>query len=667
MLGGIVQAATFALAVGLALAGSSDALGILSVQGGCAVFVWSLCWLHLRLRRRAAEEALDLEAAERRRREQGLQSLFAEAEAEMGVAARNLRHMENYVAPAAGILLALALVSPALWFGGRMAVEGKNLQTIFAELSPFAAERALAIAFGALAAAIVCFFMGMYVAGLAREREWWPLRAGAGNLLATAFFMGITAVGLAFTNRAFLSDWPDKIMAWACWGWMALQAVEIAANLVLDLYRPRVAGVEPRPAYDSRLSGLLAEPRGLFHTFAHTLDYQFGFRVSETWFFRFLEKAFAPLLAVWLLTFYLLTAFVYVRPGEAAIIERWGTPAGVAHLPTRDEEWDLMPAPLGPGLHLKPPWPFAVARTVPVERLQTIYTGFAYKDEKEYEEKIKSLGEKVVQWNAEHLDKEQKYIMPMAEEEARTPLAAISSHAPTAEKMPDVLYISVVFVLEYRLGNRPGDIYRYVYNHADPRAAISAYLEREISAYLAGADFWHLMVDASGKVRSDLCARVNAAFREARLGVEAVGLRIQNLHPPAGDVGKSFQEVLASRQERESLVLAAEAEAIRIRGLTPSEQNRLITEAAAYRHRQAAVAEAEKDRFRSQIKAFAVAPLAYRMRVAYQALEEVLAKCSLVIHPPHIEVRVDDSKSLTPAELEIQQAIVEQAEKERKP
>ncbi|MCX7935016.1 MAG: SPFH domain-containing protein, partial [Planctomycetota bacterium] len=584
-----------------------------------------------------------------------------------GVAARNLRHLENYLAPAASILTALALLSPALWLGGRMLWEDKSLQTLFAEMSPFITERALAIAFGAIAAAIACFFVGMYAAGLARERAWWPLRAGAGNLLATAFFLGLIAVGLAFSQRALLGDWPDKILAWLCWGWMALQAVEILINLVLDLYRPRVAGVEPRPAYDSRLSGLLAEPSGLFRTFAHTLDYQFGFRVSETWFFRFLEKAFAPLLGVWLTTFYLLTAFFYVRPGEAAIVERLGVPEGVARLPERDEEWDSMPPPLAPGLHLKWPWPFAAARIVPVERLQTIYTGFAYKDEKDYAEKIKTLGEKVVQWSAEHVEKEQKYIMPMAAEEETEARPTAQPARAAAEKTPDVLYISGVFVLEYRLGSRPGDIYRYVYNHADPRAAVAACFEREISAYLAGADFWSLMVDRRGDVRSHLSERVNAALRSARLGVEAVGVRIQNLHPPAGEVGKSFQEVLASRQERESLVLAAEAEAIRIRGLAPSEQNRLITEATAYRHRQAVVAEAEKDRFRSQVRAFAVAPSAYRMRAAYQALEEMLAKCNLVIHPPHIELRVDDSKSLTPAELEIQRTIVEQAEKEKKP
>ena len=80
-------------------------------------------------------------------------------------------------------------------------------------------------------------------------------------------------------------------MARALCGLLGLMAVETLITLLLEIYRPRVKGKVERPLYDSRLVGLLGQPEGLFTTAAQALDYQFGFKVSETWFFRLFEKA----------------------------------------------------------------------------------------------------------------------------------------------------------------------------------------------------------------------------------------------------------------------------------------------------------------------------------------------------------------------------------------
>ncbi len=60
--------------------------------------------------------------------------------------------------------------------------------------------------------------------------------------------------------------------------------------LLLEIYRPRVKGKVARPVYDSRFAGLLGQPESLFTTAAKTIDYQFGFNVSETWFFQLVKK-----------------------------------------------------------------------------------------------------------------------------------------------------------------------------------------------------------------------------------------------------------------------------------------------------------------------------------------------------------------------------------------
>ena len=114
-LGGFLLQAVFALVV-LVLAGQTASKGLwLTVpQMSLAVFFWLVTYLHLRMRRLAAEEAIDLEEAERRRQRQGMEALFTEAGE--GPAGRNLRHMDRVLAPAISLLLALGLLAPTAYF-----------------------------------------------------------------------------------------------------------------------------------------------------------------------------------------------------------------------------------------------------------------------------------------------------------------------------------------------------------------------------------------------------------------------------------------------------------------------------------------------------------------------------------------------------------------------
>ena len=120
--------------------------------------------------------------------------------------------------------------------------------------------------------------------------------------------------------------WAEVAVTFIIPGIMALVGVELVLNLILDIYRPRVPGRERRPPYESRLLGLFAEPQGVLKTVAATLDYQFGFEVSETWFYHFMEKAILPLLLVQVVSLWLLTMIVVVNPNEVAFVEVFGKP-----------------------------------------------------------------------------------------------------------------------------------------------------------------------------------------------------------------------------------------------------------------------------------------------------------------------------------------------------
>src|SRR5581483_1741504 len=106
------------------------------------------------------------------------------------------------------------------------------------------------------------------------------LRPGASYLLLGAYLIGLATASLAAAEFGFPR--VDHYVARALCVILTLVAVETVLNLILEIYRPRTRGEQARVLYDSRLIGMLSQPESLITTAAQALDYQFGFKVSET-------------------------------------------------------------------------------------------------------------------------------------------------------------------------------------------------------------------------------------------------------------------------------------------------------------------------------------------------------------------------------------------------
>jgi len=587
--------------------------------------------------------------------------------------------MEHYLMPIWCSVIIIALASPVLYF----LFTGRTVwAALAADTAGMTGDSILPCAFISLALAFLMFLCGMYAAGLSRARGCSIIRAGGGYMISTALGFVLVALALFAATRAWGEGMGDDIASAIIVIWMLLQSIEVLVNLVMDIYRPRVAGVDPRPAYDSRLSGLLAEPAGLFRTFAHTMDYQFGFKISETWFFHFLEKALAPLIVVWLLTFYLLTCLVVVRPQDTLIIERFGRPRGLSQLPMEDAAWDRdLPAILGPGLHLKLPWPLEKSRFIPRESVETIYSGFDAMDEAEAEKKAKEIQSKLTSWDSEHVDKEIFYLMPMTSdmrtiidedspEETRVSTMSLGiseeegAGTLTSISQVDALMISGAFTLSYCIGDRRGDPYRYAYRAVEPVKVLRSMFEREITARLSGSDFWDVMVNHPTKLERDLFETVTEKAKD--YGFKILSVTVNNLHPPAGDVGKSFQEVLAAMQKKEATILEAEAGREQILGLISGKALEITEKAESDRHRIVTLAKSRSDLFKNRLEAYNKSPSVFLNRARSEALAEALTKVYLVAHPEGVQIRLDKTRVTSPEQTQMFTTILGEMAKEQR-
>jgi len=558
-------------------------------------FVWLGAFIHQRLRRLADEEAHTAQALAAEPGRAPGSSLFEGDSSDLLSARSRLAQFEKYFLPVFSILVFLALAAASYLLLRQLVTTPKP-----PAIQPI--QRALMAAVVFVGIAFVSFLLAMYTAGLATQAPWRPVRPGASYSMSCA-------VASLFVVLALGGDWCEFPylelgVSYAIPALLGVMALEVLVNLILGIYRPRTVGQELRPAHDSRLLGALTTRGGVLRATAETLDYQFGFRVSETWFFRFMERALAPLILFQALTLYLLTCFVIVDTGEQAIIERFGRP--------------LDRAPLGPGLHFKWPWPIDIVRRASVGRIELLTIG----------EQIDEKAEAYL-WTVSHAKTEFQLLIANREETGATlepkgkdPADKVAKTAVAVSLLSGGVYVY------YTIDN----IKEYLYNFADPRGTLSAVCTEELTRYAAGADFLDFLGTGRARALAALQGRFQHQADSLHLGIRVVSVNLQGIHPPY-EVGDAFEEVIGAFQEQRAAVLRAEAERNEIIPKARADATRIVLEAQAYSVNRTKVSEAVATRFVSRLASYTAAPRVYLYREVLSAIEEAWADRRKIVKP----------------------------------
>ncbi len=500
------------LLLGLASNSSSTMAEFFHWLGGVAI--WMLLLLIFHQKRLEALEQLELDELRRQREGTGQSALFDVQAEDLLVAGRRLRLILRYVLPAVSIALAAYHV-----------LVGVGLFKFFCDSLPLGAEehpelqRAHITMVLLSGAAFAAFVLSRMVMGLAKEPACRMLRAGGTYLTGNCF--ASMALVVAFGLADFGFRVPELLVARAIAILMVLLGLEMVLNLVLEMYRPRVAGSEPHPAVESRLLGLISEPGDMARSIAEAMNYQFGFEISKTWFYQLLQKALGPLLLFQLVSLLALSTIVVVEPGEQAVIERFGQFRG------KD---------IGPGLHFKWPWPFERVQIVP-GGIRQIALG-AHMEEGRLPDM-----ENVVLWTSEHEHPGDEYnILVAPPSYARYRQAAASQPAEHVDLQASVSVhlLRVVASLSYQVNN-PVD---YLYNYSDPEAVLQAAMQEEFLRFAASRDSDQLLTAQRQVVNRDLLTelRQRVAAMDPPLGVQLVDAGLMGVHPPPG-VAESYEQV----------------------------------------------------------------------------------------------------------------------------
>ena len=545
--------------------------GVVLLGIGTLIGFFSFIQSHLIDRERV--EALEMQELDRTR---GNESLFAGA-AEDAYPSRNARRQfDKWVVPIFSVLVLIVQALGLMLVYGQL--NGWNLSS-----SAQTSDSAMPIMFFALFM-VVLFMMGKYSAGLAKMDGQDLLRPVANYMLLGSVVC--TAVVIAETASMEYPVW-ERVFTWVVFVVIAISALENLFTLVMEIYRPRLDDKKARLLYDSRLIGLLGQPGGLISTAANTLDYQFGFKVSETWFYKQVEQKLVLIIAIQVVVLFLSSSFVVIQANEEAVKERFG---------------EKMPNLLTPGFHPKLPWPIDKVYRYKTSEIQEFVLGVLDENNK--------AQPKVLLWTTQHNHGSANNMIVASSD--------VLLDAASSDSVP-VNLLTVSIPVQYRINN----LNNWVYETDNAVSMLRKISMRQVTRYLIGVDIKELMGPGRTKAQMELKEVIQQQANDMNLGAEIVFVGLQDIHPPvgkneqskgSGGVAENYEKVNVARLHSETNRLGAlqykAGRVPRAYGLAAE----LLAKARSESVNKAALAKAEGERFGHQISAFKAAPSVYKTR-----------------------------------------------------
>lgn len=540
-----------------------------SVHASLFVFPGVLMWLGLiiifhqhKLERLEALEEDELSATRA-----GAESFFERSGEESRVAARRLAMMHKWLMPILSIVIAIALAGIALLILRFMddVKSGREYNTT--------EERGWAIAI-CLAVAVLSFIFSRFVAGMAKQQAWQNLRGGAAYMVGNSLVLVAISAGVIF--RYFENESVIRAMGYAIPVLMLVLAAEMVLNFILNLYRPRIPGETPRPAFDSKLLSLFATPDSIVRSLNEAVNYQFGFDVTSSWGYQLLLRSFFWLIGLGVLALVLLSTMVIVEPHQQAVKLRFGRIV--------DEKV------YANGVMWKWPWPFETADVYDVSSMRGLHL-----TSKVTAQQDRPVQDRVFLWETDAPTTDLPFdpfivgspavseALPSGNRSSATrSMQAMMPGGQTAFEGADDRSVAAVtdfyslvdaeITIHYRIRQDQNGLLDYIrfapdavarrQELTDRQRALKSIALAEVSKHLAGLSLDQVLSTGGLPMIAELRTKVQQAFDQRKTGVEVLAVNLPILRP-SGSAAAAFEELNVSAQVRRQRIAEAQSAVVK--------------------------------------------------------------------------------------------------------
>ena len=512
--------ATTLLVFGLVAGSSAFVFASLYVAIGCLLWI-GLIVLFYQQKMQTLEELEETELA-------GVSgsSMFDSGTDQIRPAANRLKLLHKWIMPALSIFVTISLVVIGILivrFLGRTEHQDDLQQTVILQSQYIGWALAVAMGF-----ALVSFIYSRFVAGMANVSAWTNLRGGSAWMVGNTIILLALSVGLLF--RFFDND---QVLLTVCWGipiFMFAVAGEIVVNFILNLYRPRLHGESPRPAFDSKTLSMLASPDSLVRSINEAINYQFGFDITSSWGYQLMLRSAAWLLVLGVVVLLAMSSMIVVEPTQQAVRVRQGALISDVYLP---------------GVMFKLPWPIERADIYDVTRIRELDITFKWKEERN-----------VILWTDDY--NKNAVVMPK-------PFIVNETIEVSDVSKEDVLsLIDVRAVLKYRIAQ--GGLLDWIQfgsKDIDRRSRLTqremtllAFSQNTLTTLFQNLALNDIIGDDRGSLSTVVRTKLQASLDAQNSGVEIISVDLPLVAPARGAAG-SFEELSVAIQSEELLVTAA--------------------------------------------------------------------------------------------------------------
>ena len=428
---------------------------------------------------------------------------------------------------------------------------------------------------------MISVFSGAFFIGQSRVSGFrWLRPVGAWMMCGFLTLFAASASALFYASNITS---VDKSCATVIFWIFAVLGAEFAVNFIIEFYRPRTVG-ESRPVFESQLLALFTEPGGVIRNIAAALDYQFGFKVSGTWIYSFIERSFFPVLILWALLFWGFTCIHEIGANQLGIKERFGKVSSEL---------------LTPGVYWTLPYPFGNMQRFSCTELHRVVIG------ESVEGAAERASSSVVLWTNNHGGAKEPFIVAVPDQ--------------NASGETSISFVNLSIPIEYRI--RKDGVMDYAYGNASPVKVLKMIGQKAAVEFLSQASMDELMSHGRGKAEKTLKENIQKLADANRLGIEIVWVGIMDAHPPVEKVAPAYQNVIGALEEKETEILKAKAYAETILPESKAAALEIVANAESTAFKTKTVAAAESERFRYQLKSYRAMPAMFRLNAQMEMLE----------------------------------------------
>jgi len=265
------------------------------------------------------------------------------------------------------------------------------------------------------------------------------------------------------------------------------------------------------------------------------------------------------------LLLYLLTCFYQVPVGSQGVIERLGTPVGRT--------------PIGPGLHLKLPYPIERTVIVDTHRVKSLDIG-----------NLIAENSFALLWTQEH-----------------------GANEPYLSGDNNLFYPYIT--IYYQVAN----IFDYLYASADVQSTLDNLAHSATTQTFLKYSFYDVAIYKRKHMPEYIFDLVKQQARALNLGIEILDVTIKDVHPPMS-IAKSYEDVIAAIQDKEMMI--NKSYALKNKMLPEARAQAIQTRqaAAAYQTEVQNLAQGKAENFLQRLKAYERYPDIVRLYLQIQVL-----------------------------------------------